>query len=192
MKRRIITVLLLAVSLLMTAAIPNQVHAEGTKGVSAHFVPKAKTRVMPQKAGPDNRAEILKRYLEQYNSPLAEHADTFVKSADENNIDWRIVAAIAGLESGYGHQIPGGSNNAWGFGVYGNNTRGFATWDVGIETVTTALRTDYLGDNPETNVYQIGRRYASSPTWGARVSSNMAQIEAYAERFEKPSVSLSL
>lgn len=192
MKRRILTILLLAVFFLMTAANPTTVHADGTKGASAHFVPGFKSRTTQQLAGKDNRAEVLKLYLEQYNSPLAEHVDTFVKEADANNLDWKLVAAIAGLESGYGIQIPGGSYNGWGFGIYGNHTRAFANWDDGISTVSTALRTDYLGNNPETNVYQIGARYAASPTWAARVTNNMYQIEQFAARFEKPTLSISL
>ena len=175
----------------MTAVHPNTAYADGTKGASAHFAgPEAVTpHVVVEK---DNRAEILKLYLEQYGSPLADHADTMVKQADANNLDWKLVASIAGLESGYGIQIPGGSYNGWGFGIYGNHTRAFANWDDGITTVSTALRTDYLGNNPETNVYQIGARYAASPTWAARVTNNMYQIDQFAKRFDKPTLSISL
>lgn len=189
MKRRI-TILLLAVLFLMTAVFPKTVYADATRGASAHFAgPQA---VTPHFVEKDNRAEILQLYLERYNSPLADHAKTFIQQADANNLDWKLVAAIAGLESGYGIQIPGGSYNAWGFGIYGNHVRYFTSWDDGITTVSTALRTDYLGNNPETNVYQIGARYAASPTWAARVSANMYQIGQLAKRFDHPTLSISL
>jgi hypothetical protein len=140
----------------------------------------------------DNRAEILKGYLAEQNSPLAEHAQTFIDEADKNHLDWKLVAAIAGDESGFGLQIPGYSYNGWGYGVYGNNVRYFNSWDDGIATVSKAIRTDYLYDSPETNVYQIGAKYAADPMWAGKVTNYMNQIEAYATRQEKPSLSISI
>jgi len=141
----------------------------------------------------DNRAEILRAYLAQYNSPLADHADTFIKQADANNLDWRMVAAISGVESGYGIAIPPGSYNAWGFGVYGSNVRGFTSWDDGIATVSTALRKEYMDARGATTIYQIGATYAASPTWAYRVQGNMDAIEQFSENYTaKPALSISL
>ena len=141
----------------------------------------------------DNRAEILRAYLAQNNSPLAEHADTFIKEADANNLDWRMVAAISGVESGFGQSIPPYSYNAWGFGVYGSNVRRFTSWDDGITTVSTALRKEYMDGRGATNVYQIGATYAASPTWASRVQGYMDSIERFSENYSpKPAISISL
>jgi len=146
-----------------------------------------------QVAKQDNRAEILSAYLKQFNSPLADHADTFIKEADANNLDWRMVAAISGVESGYGKAIPAYSYNAWGFGVYGSNVRGFTSWDDGITVVSTALRVEYMNARGATNVYQIGATYAASPTWASRVQGNMDSIEQFSENYSpKPALSISL
>ena len=73
----------------------------------------------------DKRAETLRIYLESYNSPLAPYSKTFINEADKNNLDWKLVASIAGVESYYGQQIPPYSYNGWGYGVYGTNVRNF-------------------------------------------------------------------
>src|SRR5579862_9895471 len=132
MKRRLI--LLLAV-LTFFAAISSQktLAFEQTSEQSANLA--GAQAVLPQTVKQDNRAEILRAYLTQNNSPLADHADTFIKQADANNLDWRMVVAISGVESGFGQAIPPYSYNAWGFGVYGSNVRRFTSWDDGITVV---------------------------------------------------------
>jgi hypothetical protein len=132
----------------------------------------------------DNRAKALKAYLQQYNSPLADSADTFVTSADAHNIDWKFVAAIAGLESGFGKHIPANSYNAWGWGVYGDNVHRFASWDEGIETISKGLRERYMDKWGATDVYTIGKYYASSPTWAIRVENFMNKIDAFYQQYE--------
>lgn len=134
----------------------------------------------------DNRAKILKAFLQKWDSPLAEHAQTFVDSADRYNLDWKFVAAISGLESGFGKAIPVGSYNGWGWGIYGDNTHSFQSWDDGIETVSKGLRTRYIGEGKKGDIYAIGKMYASSPTWAVRVQGFMNQIDRFAQDFEKP------
>ena len=76
----------------------------------------------------DDRARILEGFLLQYDSPLAPYAGDFIKYADEYNLDWRLVASIAGLESTFGKRIPYQSYNGWGWGVYGDNVIRFDSW----------------------------------------------------------------
>ncbi|MGH7202818.1 MAG: hypothetical protein ACREHC_00035 [Candidatus Levyibacteriota bacterium] len=195
MKRRT-TILLLAVVSLITAVFPTTAHAADTKGVSASFAGPQSVALTPHIAEKDHRAEILQSFIEQYNSPLAEHADTLVKQADANNIDWRMVAAISGVESQFGIQIPGYSFNGWGFGVYGNNVRYFTSWDDGISTVSTALRQEYMNQRGATNIYSIGATYAADPAWASKVQNYMDQIDAYGDQYIKrttnPTLSISL
>lgn len=183
--------ILIAALMVFAAITPEKVHANA---VSAdHSAILAGTQMTaPVYMEKDTRAQILKSYLEQYNSPLAANADTFVKEADANNLDWKMVAAISGVESTYGEAIPPYSYNAWGFGVYGTNVRRFTSWDDGITVVSEALRHDYIDGRGETTVYQIGSSYAASPTWAARVQQNMNSIDEYASRFDNPTLSISL
>ncbi len=190
--RRIKIILLLAVLSLFTAIFPQKVNAtEQTYATSAELaMPQG---ISSQAVKQDNRTQILHAYLAQYNSPLADHADTLIKEADANNLDWRMVAAISGVESGYGIAIPSNSYNAWGFGIYGSNVRRFNSWDDGITVVSTSLRKEYMDGRGATTVYDIGATYAASPTWAYRVQGNMDSIEQFSKNYSvKPAISISL
>ncbi|KKQ34249.1 MAG: hypothetical protein US51_C0046G0002 [Microgenomates group bacterium GW2011_GWA2_37_6] len=141
---------------------------------------------------PDNRAQILRGFLLQYDSPLADNAEDFVRTADEYNLDWRLVASISGLESTFGKNIPYNSYNGWGWGVYGDNVIRFATWTEGIETISKGLRERYLKDKPESDPYFIGPTYAASPTWAQRVSFFMNKMEEYKIQNAKSTLVLAL
>lgn len=127
----------------------------------------------------DSRVRILREYLEKYNSPLSLSAGTFVKTADKYSLDWKLVAAISGVESTFGREIPYESFNGWGWGIYGDNMIRFSSWNEGIEIISEGLRTKYIDKWGAKDVYEIGRFYASSPTWAQRVEYFMNQIEKY-------------
>src|SRR6266581_617025 len=87
----------------------------------------------------DGHVKILRAFLKKYNSPLADYAPVFIQEADKNNLDWKLVASICGVESYFGQQIPYNSYNGWGFGVYGDHVLRFTSWDQGISTVSQSL-----------------------------------------------------
>src|SRR5258708_17621646 len=103
MKRRL--VLLLAALTFFSAISSQKTLAYDQTSVQSAVLagPQA---VNPQTVVKDNRAEILRTYLEQYNSPLAEHAETFIQQADANHLDCKMVAAISGVESTYVEAVP--------------------------------------------------------------------------------------
>ena len=140
----------------------------------------------------DRRVDVLKAYLQQYDSPLADYAKVFVDNADKYNLDWRLVAAISGLESTFGHAIPINSYNGWGWGIYGDNVLRFNSWPEAIETISKGLRENYLKDKVESDPYFIGPTYAASPTWAVRVQYFMDSIEAFKLNQPKSSLSLSI
>jgi len=140
----------------------------------------------------DQRVIILRKYLEGWNSPLAEYAGVFVEQADKYNLDWRLVAAISGLESSFGVKIPYDSYNGWGWGIYGNHVLRFNSWPEGIETISKGLRENYLRNYSESDPYIIGPTYAASPTWAQRVTFFMNQIESYRLANEKDALSISI
>ncbi len=127
----------------------------------------------------DSRGRILKKFLEEFNSPLAPFAETFVENADKYNLDWKLVAAISGVESTFGQQIPNNSFNGWGWGIYGDNVIRFSSWEEGIQTVSEGLRTKYINQWKAKDIYEIGKMYAASPTWAVRVGYFMDKIEEY-------------
>lgn len=129
----------------------------------------------------DTRAMRLRLFLESYDSPLAAEADTFVAEADKYNLDWKLVAAIAGVESTFGKQIPTGSYNGWGWGVFTGTQSGvnFKDWAEGIAVVSEGLRKNYI-DRGAQNVYDIGWIYAANGnSWGTHVRYFVDKLESF-------------
>jgi hypothetical protein len=190
-KQTILIIMLVAIFGIAAGSLEKAEASVNASRPSAHFAkPLAMT---PVEVKQDNRAEILRLYLEQYNSPLAEHAETLVHEADLYNLDWKWVAAIAGNESYFGQMIPPYSYNGWGFGVYGNNVRRFASWDEGIHVVSEALREDYMDRNGLQTIDQIGGRYAADPRWASKVHHWMDEMTQFEEDYNsKPTLSISL
>ena len=150
-----------------------------------------KTAVIEPTEEYDLRVKILKGYLEKYDSPLAPFARDFVDQAYKYDLDWKLVAAIAGVESTYGKAIPAFSNNAWGWGVYGTNVIRFSTWDHGIATVSQGLRERYIDKWGGDNIYEIGSMYAASPHWANSVNIHLSMIQKYALSDTSNTLSLS-
>lgn len=140
----------------------------------------------------DSRVVVLGKFLESYNSPLAEHAETFVKMADQNRLDWRLLASIAGVESTFARNMPADSHNAWGWGIYGDNTLYFKSYDEAIETISKTLREKYMDTWNARDVDEIGTYYAASPTWASRVSYFMDKIHEFEVNNPSHALSISL
>lgn len=175
--RTLLTVLLLVPILL---SLPSS----GTPGDRSVPVTKIIERAPKETASQfefkraDQRALVLQKYLSKYNAPLQYHAQDFVEAADKYNVDWRLVAAISGVESTYGKHTPGGYNG-WGWGVPGNGSAiYFDSWRDGIFTVTEGLKYKYI-DRGLTDPYSMNRKYAASPTWGVRVATIMGDMDKY-------------
>lgn len=130
----------------------------------------------------DERANVLFDYLASYNSPLQYHAQDFVDAADQFGLDWRMLPAIAGVESTFGKNIPGGYN-AWGWGVYGNQAIYFKSWRDGIFAIAKGLRENYL-NRGLTDPYSINRAYAASPVWGGKVTYFMNNLGSLAQKYQ--------
>lgn len=142
----------------------------------------AATLAYRQDAAEDiQRINQLQTYLASHDSPLAGDADTFIAEAKRNNLDWRLVAAIAGAESTFGKHIPTGSNNAWGWGVFTGTQDGvhFKDWAEGIAVVSEGLRKNYI-NRGATTIYEIGWIYAANGnSWGSHVQFFINQIESF-------------
>ncbi len=139
-----------------------------------------------------NHEKILQDFLEEKNSPLAPHARDFIDAAEKNNLDWKLVVSISGVESYFGRRIPYESYNGWGWGVYGDNVINFASWTDAIETISASIKTKYMDKWDATTVEEIGAIYAADPNWSKKVRNFMNQIETYKGKKEATSLSISI
>jgi hypothetical protein len=126
----------------------------------------------------DARPEIVRQYLERYNSPLVNHAPVIVATADKYELDFRLITAIAQQESNLCKIIPPGGYNCWGWGIHSAGTLGFSSFDEGIETVSKGIRENYLNKGYKT-VEEIMSKYTpqSNGSWARGVSLFMAEME---------------
>ena len=132
--------------------------------------------IAPDKA--DARTEIIRQYLEYYNSPMSEHAALLVATADMYDLDFRLTTAIAQQESNLCKKIPPGSHNCWGWGIHSAGSLGFESYEEAIETVSRGIKQEYI-DKGYNTPEEIMSKYTplSNGSWAAGVSSFMAEMQ---------------
>lgn len=126
----------------------------------------------------DARTEIIRQYLQKYNSPLTAYSDLIVKFADEYKIDFRLTTAIAQQESNLCKVIPRKTYNCWGWGVHSQGTLGFSSYEEGIKEVTMGLAENYISqgyDTPE----KIMEKYTplSNGSWASGIREFLSEME---------------
>lgn len=126
----------------------------------------------------DARPEIIRQYLEYYNSPLEPYSGLIVEEADKYSIDYRLVTAIAQQESNLCKIIPPGSYNCWGWGITGESTLGFNSYIQGIDEVSKGIRENYLNKGYVT-VEDIMSKYTplSNGSWANGVNEFMTAMQ---------------
>src|SRR5215831_1971864 len=93
-------------------------------------------------------AAKLDSYLKQHNSPLSGYGNTMVSEGQKNNVDPRMICAIAGAETTFAtdpNSFPAAStgHNAWGLGP-GNM---YSDWPTGIAACASNLGgSPYIAD----------------------------------------------
>jgi hypothetical protein len=122
----------------------------------------------------DNRKIQLARVLSRYNSPLIGYVDEIVSSSDLYGIDWKLVPAIAGVESGFCRKIPYNSFNCWGFD---NGSHTFSDYKSAVYEVARVLRLHYI-DKGLTSPERMSSVYAPpSSTWASKVRYFMSILD---------------
>lgn len=126
----------------------------------------------------DIRVANLKYFFRKYNSILYDHAETFVKRADENKFDYRLLPAIAMQESNLCKYIYENSHNCWGWGIYGNKVTRFESYDEAIDTISRGIKKYYI-DKGLTTPEDIMRKYTppSDGSWAYGVNTFLKIIE---------------
>ncbi len=127
----------------------------------------------------DARPEIVRQYLEYYNSPLTPYSDFIIETSDKYKLDYRLIPAIAQQESNLCKIIPPGSYNCWGWGIHSQGSLGFDSFEEGIDTVSRGLRTQYLDKGLGTVTEIMSKYNATSPdgAWAKGVSQFMDEME---------------
>jgi len=172
MKYKIITILVI-LALSVFCVIP--VRAQEVSDSSASITKSAANFNF------DYRVENLRKYLENFNSPLSLYAQDFVTFADKNEIDYRLVPSIAGVESTFGKFIPSNSFNAYG---WANGNYSFTSWPDSIAKVSETLKSGYI-DKGAPTIAKIAKRYAPpSTTWGYNVKYFLGKIDSLPLNFD--------
>ena len=165
--------ILIIVALLFSSV--NSVSAQSISG------PSATLKGSGEDSGFDYRVENLTNFLEKYDSPLSAYAESFVAYADLNGLDYRLVPAIAGVESTFGKNTPSNSFNAYG---WANGNCRFTSWTDSIAQVSETLKKGYI-DKGALTIAKIAKRYAPpSTTWGSKVKYFISKIDALPLSFD--------
>ena len=141
--------LILPTALIFSVAFASRVEFEIEKPENIIAEPKMTQSIGYAKV---DRENTLRAFFLKYKSPLIDYSGTFIKVADENNLDYRLLPAISCIESSCGKRLIPDSYNPFGWGIYGNNVLKFKDYDEGIAKVGEGLNKNYVAkgfDTPE-------------------------------------------
>lgn len=121
----------------------------------------------------DVRAVYLGRFFDKHKCPAFNYEliDDYINAADKYNLDYRILPAIAQLESQCGKRYPKGSFNIFGW----NSARtGFTDFPTSVAFVSERLANGkyYAGKTLDKKL----SAYCPSPTYPARIKALMNEI----------------
>lgn len=137
----------------------------------------------------DSRKRAVELLLLQFDSPMAPHADDFVKWSDKYGNDWRLAVSISGVESGFGRIIPENSYNGWGWkGGENGDFSDFNSWEHSIKYITERLAKGYGTDITPMAMESTycppcgatGKHY-----WANGVETYMHMLEQYRQEINK-------
>ena len=137
----------------------------------------------------DSRVLAVEMLLQQFNSPMLPYAEVFVREADKNGSDWRLLVSISGVESGFGRIIPKDTFNGWGWKGGPNGTFSkFESWDHAITHITNRLAEGY-GKNITPmrmeSTYCPPCGATGMHVWARGVENYMYMLDYYKEEIDK-------
>lgn len=181
MEKTIKLILFFFIFIVLAAAPANASTIAGTSAAMQNLLPE-KTIFISDNSDINyaRKRAVIRSILEKHNSPLVDQTDSFIDTCKTYNIDCYLLPSITGLESSFGKYTYPGSNNPFG---WGGGYIMFKDWNVCIHTVGQGLRENYINKGA-TDVEQIGRIYAASPTWAVRVTSFMGEFQAEEQKKE--------
>lgn len=151
----------MAKQLLVVAGVASAVPIVWTSRTKA--VPEPTAQIAPvitaRPAGPDPRTVRLRRFLSKLHCPVVTLSEDFVRAADDNQLDWRLLPSIAVIESSGGKAYR--NNNVFG---WRNGDQVFPSIRAGLNHVA----------------YKLGR----SPLYRSR--SSLGKLRLYNPNEEYP------
>lgn len=134
-------------------------------GLCDYSPPRAAVPVPPS----DPRLSRLSKFFAERNCPVQALAAEFLRAADRNALDWRLLPSISVIESGGGKEYR--NNNIFG---WGSSAKAFPSVRAGIHIVAQRLATSPLYKDKD--VDGILSTYNPSPEYGERVKAVMRMI----------------
>lgn len=127
----------------------------------------------------DARAEIIRQYLQRYDSPLLPYAELLVQVADQNDFDYRWMVAIAQQESNLCKKIPYESYNCWGWGIYGDKVTRFESYDQAIIKIAPQFKRIFLKGLSDRDPHEVMQTYTppSGGSWARGVLQFFNDLE---------------
>ena len=130
----------------------------------------------------DARTEIIRSFLDRYNSPLEPHdhfASVLVEAADRYGLDYRLLPAIMMQESNLCKTSDPSLHNCLGFGIHKAGTLGFDSYEDSFDRAARELKQRYI-DIGLTSPEEIMTKYTpSSPNkaWANSVNQWIEEME---------------
>lgn len=130
----------------------------------------------------DSRVVALEEFFDKYKSPLKDHADTFVETAEKYNIDYKLLPAISCMESTCGKFMPHESYNPFGWGITSKGTISFESFDEAIQAVGAGLNKGYFSKGFDT-ISEIAPIYTppNSTHWASGVNYFIFKLQEIEE-----------
>ena len=158
-----------------------QIHARpvtNVLGIDTYPPPLPNSVAAPPKE--DIRIQVLRRFLSEYSSPLADFSDVLVRQADLWGLDYALIPAIAMQESGGCKKIPPESHNCWGYGIYGSKITAFDSYSDAISQVAKTIKEAYI-KNGLTNATLVEDKWVppSRGQWSYSVNYFIGKIREY-------------
>lgn len=127
----------------------------------------------------DARPEIIRQYLNKYNSPLEPYSNLIVELSDQYNFDYRWLVAIAQQESGLCKFIPENSYNCWGWGIYGDKVTRFDSYENALRKITPQFTEIFLKGAHSKDPMEVMKTYTppSDGSWANGISTFFDNLE---------------
>jgi len=136
----------------------------------------------------DTREDSLKAYLLSKKSPLADFATHFVRTADTWGLDYTLLPAIAGVESGFETMGNTTDHNPFGYMCSGRPCR-FVSFDEAITRVGRSLGEGraYTKFQSTGSILELAKKYnyVSPEDWSGKVGYFQKQIKESTVNLER-------
>jgi len=130
--------------------------------------------------GEDQRVVKLQNYLLSKKSPLAKSAISFVKAADQYGLDWKLLPAIAGVESGFETAGNLSDYNPFGY-MCSNSPCVFDSYEKAIyrvgKTISRGGAYQKYSDSGQISDLAIPYNYVSPEDWTEKIQFFMNKLK---------------